>query len=284
MPGSTRSWIPALPLQARVRPPIRWEDVVTAQQTQARVIWALMLRETISRYGEYKIGFLWAFIEPLLTVLVFVLIFSAMRSDSPGGMPLIPFMLTGIVSFTLFKDPWTQMQNGISTNKSLLAFPQVTTFDVLIARALMAISISLFVLAFMLGMAHLLGYESDIESPLGVLAIIGLMCIMGVGLGFLFAALEPIMPSVKQVSSLIMGRPLFLGSGLFFIADTIPVQVREYVLYNPLLHCMELLRTEYFHEFHSAHGSWSYVSAWAFGSLAVGLAAHRGLRRKAFNS
>jgi len=276
------SWMPALPFQERERPPITTADVITALQTQARVIRALMLRETISRYGDYKIGFLWAFIEPLLTVLVFVGIFGAMRSDSPGGMPLIQFMVLGIVSFSLFKDPWTQMQSGISQNKSLLAFPQVTTFDVLISRALMELAISSFVLAFMLSMAHLLGFESNVENPLGVLAVLGLMSTLGVGFGFLFASLEPIIPSVKQISGLIMGRPLFLGSGLFFIADSVPSQVREYLLYNPMLHCMELLRTEYFYEFDSQHGSWGYVSAWAFTSLAIGLAAHRGLRRKVY--
>jgi len=276
------SWIPALPYQVRERPPITRDQVFTAIQTQARVIWALMLRETISRYGDYKIGFLWAFIEPLLTVLVFVGIFSAMRSDSPGGMPLIQFMLTGIVSFSVFKDPWTQMQSAISQSKSLLAFPQVTTFDILVSRALMEIAISVFVLGFMLTMAHLLGFTSNVQNPLGVLAVLGLMACIGIGMGFLFASIEPIVPSVKQVSSLIMGRPLFLGSGLFFVADSIPAHVREYLLYNPLMHCMELMRTEYFHEFESPHGSYSYLCAWAFGSLAVGLAAHRGLRRKVY--
>lgn len=277
-------WLPALPLQERERPPITLAAIGQALQTQARVIWALMLRETISRYGDYKIGFLWALIEPLLTVLVFVGIFSAIRSDSPGGMPLIPFMLTGIVSFAVFKDPWTQMQSAITHNKSILAFPQVTTFDILVSRALMEIALALFVLAFMLSMANLIGYESSIERPLGVLAVLGLMACIGVGMGFLFASLEPILPSIKQVSSLILGRPLFLGSGLFFTADSVPAHVREYLLYNPILHCMDLLRSEYFYEFETTHGSWSYLIGWALGSLAVGLAAHRGLRRKVFGS
>lgn len=280
MPG----WFPALPFQERERPPITPADVGKALQTQARVIWALMLRETISRYGDYKIGFLWAIIEPLLTVLVFVGIFAAIRSDNPGGMPLIPFMLTGIVSFTIFKDPLAQMQSAIMHNKSILAFPQVTTFDILVSRALMEIALALFVLAFILSMAHLVGYESNIERPLGVLAVLGLMACLGVGFGFLFASLEPLLPSIKQVSALIMGRPLFLGSGLFFTADTVPEPVRHYLLYNPILHCMELLRSEYFYEFESGYGSWGYLTAWSMGTLAIGLAAHRGLRRKVFSN
>jgi len=222
------SWFPALPLEARERAPLRVADITNAIQTQARVIWALILRETISRYGEHKIGFLWAFIEPFLMVMVFVLIFAVMRSDSPGGMPLIQFMLTGIVAFGMFKDPMTQMVNAISQNRTLLAFP------------------------------------------------------LGIGFGFLFSSLEPIIPSVKQLTALLMGRPLFLSSGLFFVADAMPVQIREYVLYNPVLHSMELLRSEYFYEYETMHGDWGYLSAWSFGTLAVGLAVHRGLRRKVY--
>jgi len=286
-------WVPAMPslpsfsalfADARERPPITLAGVFKAMQTQARVVWALMLRETISRYGDYKIGFLWAFIEPLLTVIVLVGIFSAVRSGNPGGMELIPFMLTGICAFSLFKDPLTQMQTAISQNKTLLAFPQVTTFDVLMSRALMEVSIAAFVFAFLLSMAHLFGFESDIERPLGLLAALGLLTTIGIGFGFLFASLEPMIPSIKQVSSLMMGRPLFLSSGLFFTADSMPPQVREYILYNPILHCMELLRSEYFHEFDSSHGSWTYASGWAFGVLAVGLASHRGFRRKVYRN
>jgi len=209
------SWLPSLPFEQRERPPIRLDAIYRAIQTQARVIWALMLRETLSRYGDYKIGFLWAFIEPLLTVLVLVAIFSAIRNDNPGGMPLIQFMLLGIVSFSIFKDPLMQMTGAISQNKSLLAFPQVTTFDVLISRAFMEVAIAAFVLAFMLAMAHLLGYRSSIEHPLGVVAVLALMATMGTG-------------------------------------------------------------------FESLYGDWGYVCSWAFGSLAVGLAAHRALRRKVY--
>ena len=176
------------------------------------------------------------------------------------------------------------MQSAISQSKSMLAFPQVTTFDVLISRALMEISIATFVLAFTLSLAHLFGWKSDIENPLGLLAALGLLATLGVGFGFLFASLEPIIPSIKQVSSLLMGRPLFLSSGLFFTAESVPPQVREYLLYNPLLHCMELIRTSYFYEFNSPHGSWAYAAGWSFSVLAIGLASHRGFRRMVYKN
>ena len=254
--------------------------VLMAFATQVRVINALILRETKTRYGNYKIGFLWALIEPLVGVTVFVTIFYNLRSGSPSGMPLVPFMLVGFVSYSFFKDPWGSMQGAISNSRNLLTFPQVTTFDVISARGILEILVNFFVLGFLLYTANLLGFEVRVERPLGILIACGLLCIFGLGLGFLFASVEPLIPSVKQLTN-VMGRPLYFTSGLFFTADTLPAAIREYVLYNPVLHMIELLRGEFFYEFETSHGSWSYASNWAFGTLAVGLLTHQALHKRA---
>lgn len=262
-------------------PKITLDDIKSALTTQVRVISALMLRETKTRYGEHKLGFLWAIIEPLIMVAVFVGIFSSIRSDSPGGMPLVPFMLSGIVPFTLFRDTMTQMQGAISLNRMLFAFPQVTTFDVIIARGLLEIILMGGVFMLLLLGIHIAGYPIKIENPLGVLAACLLIGMMGMGLGFFFASIVPIMPSMRQISTAVLGRPLFLGSGVFFIADTVPGPVREYLLYNPLMHMLELLRSAFFYEFESAYGDWTYATIWSVCTLAFGLLVHQAMKRKA---
>jgi capsular polysaccharide transport system permease protein len=103
-------------------------------------------------------------------------------------------------------------------------------------------------------------------------------------MGFLFASLEPMVPSVKQLSSQVLGRPLYFSSGLFFSADSIPAPVLHYLLYNPILHMIELVRGEFFYGFETNHGSWMYASAWSFGALALGLVAHQAMHKKAIVS
>ncbi|MFT6874696.1 MAG: capsular polysaccharide transport system permease protein [Granulosicoccus sp.] len=255
--------------------------VLAAIATQMRVVNALVLRETKTRYGNYKIGFLWALIEPLVGVTVFVAIFSNLRSDSPSGMPLVPFMLVGFICYGFFRDPWGSMQGAISNSRNLLTFPQVTTFDVILARGILEIMVCFFVLGFLLYMAHLAGFEVRCERPLGVLIVCGLLCIFGLGVGFLFASLEPLIPSIKQFGSQVMSRPLYFSSGLFFTADTIPAPIREYLLYNPVLHMIELVRGEFFYEFETSYGSWSYACTWAFATFAVGLLTHQAVHKRA---
>ena len=181
----------------------------------------------------------------------------------------------------MFKDTMQQLQGAISQNSSLMAFPQVTTFDVIVARALLEFAVLIVVLSVLLLGAGAIGYDISIEDPLLVFAACGLLSIMGLGMGFIFAALTPILPASRQVASAVMGRPLFLGSGLFYTAETLPPAVRDVLLLNPLLHLIELVRSAYFVEFDSAYGSWSYATTSAFTLLAFGMLVHQALRRRA---
>ena len=100
-------------------------------------------------------------------------------------------------------------------------------------------------------------------------------------MGFILASLKPLLPSVQQLSNAILGRPLFLSSGVFFSAENIPAEFREYLLYNPLMHCLELLRSSFFYEIDSPYGSWQYASIWAVSLLTLGLLMHQALRKRA---
>ncbi len=260
---------------------LNWSHIKDALETQSRVIHALILRETMSRYGVQKIGFLWALLEPVLMVTLIVGFMSMARTDSPSGMPLVPFMITGFIPFFMFRNTMNQLKSAISSSRSLLGYPQVTTFDVIIARVLLEAGVMLLVFAVVLTMAHLLGYQFRIENPLGVLVVCLALMALGSGLGFVLAAVIPIIPSVGQVTGLVLGRPLFMASGLFFTASSVPDPYRTWLLYNPIFHLLELLRSYFFYEFESAYANWTYAGSWVAGTLAFGMLTHQALRRRA---
>ncbi len=280
-PGAEAAYARALTESGAGRETLSVQSAVGALETQLRVIRALILRETKARYGEHKIGFLWALIEPALMVTVFVAFFAAMNAPTVSNMPIVPFMITGIVPFTMFRDSMGQMQGALASNRNLLGFPQVTTFDVILARGLLEGATLLCVFALMLGIAHVLGFEIRCEDPLGVLVVCALLTMIGMGMGFLLASVSPILPSMRQVGTVAFGRPLFLTSGLFYTADSLPMPFREYLLWNPLLHLLELQRDRFFHEFETPHGSWIYAVSWSVGLFAVGLTVHQAMRKRA---
>ncbi len=106
-----------------------YTEIKNAVVIQARVIHALMLRETKTRYGKHKLGYLWALFEPVLQVMVFVILFTMGGHETVSGMPLVLFVLTGVTPFILFRNTMQQGLNAIDANRALLTFPQVKTFD-----------------------------------------------------------------------------------------------------------------------------------------------------------
>jgi len=232
-------------------------DVLNALIVQGRVLNALVLRETKTRYGEHKMGFVWAFIEPMVMVSIMYVVFGIFGSLATGNVHVASFMIVGFVPFMMMRNTTTQTQGAISQNTALLGFPQVTTFDLVLARALLELAVLLAVLGIMMLGAGLLGVDIRCENPLGVLTACCLLWMLGLGLGFMFASLAPIIPSTRQITTQIMGRPLLLASGLFYTVDSLPDHIRYYLLFNAVLHLVELTRSEYFYEIQTAHASWT---------------------------
>ncbi len=243
----------------------------TAFTVQCRVLHALILRELKSRYGNRRLGFLWALIEPLLFISIFVAGFHLLGRGSQGGLPAPLFFVAGFSPFFLFRDVFSQVKSGAQGHQTLLMFPQVTRIDLLIAKVIVnsLVSISVF-LVLMVGL-YCIGYHYNIDNPIGVLIGFALMISIGLGMGLVFGAIAIRYEFISSITNPILGRPLFLTSGLFFSASMLPPKAREICLYNPLLHCIEYIRSSLFVGFDSRYVDLQYVSIFALVLVSFGL-------------
>ena len=84
--------------------PLRPQPTVfAALQTQLRIIYALMMRETRTRLADAKLGYGWALLEPVLHILMLSLVFAVMmRGRPPIGEKFFIFYYTGIIPYHLF--------------------------------------------------------------------------------------------------------------------------------------------------------------------------------------
>lgn len=257
------------------------QEILKALELQARVVAAIILRETKSRYGEHRLGFLWVFIEPVLFVLGFAVLHSLMGAQENQGMSPELFMLTGLLPYMLFRDVMSQVSASINGNRALLAFPQVTTFDLIFARALLELGTVIAVFTILVTALVFAGQEVRIERPLALFGSYILAFCTGLGLGAILAAISPFFPSVKQIAAQVFGRPLLFTSGIFFTAGQLPESVRNALLYNPLLHVLEWSRSAFFPSFESQFVDFGYMTLFCFIVLTVGLALHSILQKKA---
>jgi len=253
-------------------------DIIGALEVQGRVIKGLILRETKSRYGRHKLGFFWIFIEPIFMVALFLAFKLIIASPTSGGMPDVYFIITGVVPFALFRQTMSMLDMSIIKARALLAFPQVTTLDVIISTIILEFSILLFVFGAMVIGAAVFFEPIRIENPLFVLYSTLLLGVTGAGFGLVFASVIPLLPSVKNFSALILGRPLFFTSGVFFTLDMLPEVARDILIYSPFIHMIEMVRSGFFIQFESAYMDVHFATLFALGSLLFGLLMHQALK------
>jgi ABC-type polysaccharide/polyol phosphate export permease/Flp pilus assembly protein TadD len=261
----------------RPRPPPGWFE---ALQTQVRVIHALIIRETRTRFGDSKLGYGWALLEPILHILMLSLVFAVMMHGRPPiGDQFFIFYYTGIIPYHLFVHTSTSMTYAITSNGSLLQLPLVGTFDVLMARALLELVTDTLVAVILLAGFGAIGIGALPQDLTGVSAALLVVWVLGCGFGFLNAVVNAFTKSWDKIWAQLT-RLLYFCSGIFYVPGIMPDWIRDILSWNPVLHGVDWFRSSFFREYEPHWLDRSYLSAVALAALLVGLGLQRTLRRR----
>lgn len=258
------------------------KELRQALRVQGRVLYALILREALGKYGKSKIGYLWALFEPIIQVLVLVAIFSFLGRKSPVGGDLAVFFTTGIVPWLIYSNIASRLSGALGANQALLAYPHVTPFDVLTGRALLESITMVVVFTLIVITLQLSGKALPIYSLFNVLIGILLLTIFSIGIGMLNSAIRIYFDSWDKLFSA-ANRPLYFLSGIFFTAASLPPQVREYLQWNPIFQYIEWIRSGFFATSTSYYINHEYAFGSAMIMFLIGLSLTQYTREKARN-
>jgi len=247
---------------------------------QFEVLNALILREMKTRFGAHQLGYLWAVIEPSLWIGTFVGMFAMVGRTAPDGMETVSFIATGLLPFTLFRESVGRAVSAVAGNKGLLFYPQIQPLDLVLARAVLECVTLMLVFAVIICTAAIWSdrwpHVADwLRFTLGFIAAAAL----GSSLGLLLLGLSVFTPTIERLYGPML-RPLFWFSGVFYTANGLPAPVRDFMLYNPVLHIVELVRSGWFVEYRSLHADPGYVTAWIIALSFAGLVVERVARRR----
>jgi capsular polysaccharide transport system permease protein len=116
--------------------------------------------------------------------------------------------------------------------------------------------------------------------PIEPLLVAGGFCalaLFGMGVGMINAVISWVIPAWEKVYDLIT-MPLFFMSGVWYIPDLLPVNFRNIIVWNPVLHGVEWVRRGFYANYGERTLDCSYLLSCALGTLLFGLAAERALR------
>ena len=246
-------------------------------------MFALFIRELKTRFGRFKLGYLWAVLEPFFAILALCFIRMAMGSGKIEGLEFPIFFASGILIYKLFGSIGTAAIGLVESNLALMNYQRIKPIDPVIARSILEILIGATAMATILGGLYWLGFEFEWNNTLGVIGVFVLMCAFSFGFACLFATISLLFQEFKKIAPIVI-QPLFFISGIFFSTNAIPEYLLPYLLWNPILHAVELGRNMMFIEYHCPHASWTYLVGSALISVAFGLSLFRLYQRKLVTS
>ena len=238
-------------------------------------VWnALFLREAIGRISDGRAAWLWLLLEPVAHLAILMAIFTLIRNRVLPGVDFAVFLAIGILAYNLFRTSAMRSMAAISANQALFAYRQVKPVDVVLVRAFLEGVIQLFVGLLLFAGMSLLGFDVLPRDPLTVLVVFVVFWLFGTGLGLILSVGSTLVPEIGKVANLCF-LPLYFVSGVLFTPAMLPPALREWLLLNPILHGVELLRGAFLSGYHVISGvDFFYVVAFAFASFFFGLAMH----------
>lgn len=248
--------------------------MASAVVTQARVLGALILRETRTRYGQSSLGYLWALTEPIAFVAVLAGIFTAVGRTPPLGNSIVLFFTTGVLPFLLYRNLSNSVGSAIQSNQALLTYPIVKEIDTLAARGVLEVATSLLVMFIMFYALFLMGIATPPVRPYAVIGALAGLSLLGFGMGIINAVIMEHFSSWQNIHAL-LSRPLFFISGVFFTVDSLPKTVQEIIIWNPILHGVEWLRYGFYMNYRGNSFEPNYLMFWGLGVTLIGLASER---------
>lgn len=184
-------------------PQQKWTDVIESKDSLFRLnlkevwqyrdlVFMFVKRDFISSFKQTILGPLWFFINPILTTIVFTLVFGNIASLPTDGIPPVLFYLAGNTLWGYFSTTMLSVSNVFTGNAGIFGkvyFPRLVTPISTIISSFMRLGVQLILFFIVLGYYY---FRGEVQPNLWALfspVLIIFLAIFSLGLGMLFSSL-----------------------------------------------------------------------------------------------
>ncbi|WP_244327632.1 ABC transporter permease [Roseibium sp. RKSG952] len=212
---------------------------------------------------------MWAVLDPVLTISILTIVFSAIARVPPLGRSFALFFATGYVAFYIYRSTTEQVCKAVEANRALLNYPVVQIYDAIIARFFLQAATLFVVFILMFGTLYLIvPFEKIDLEPILIASMISIS--LGAGVGICNVVWFHMSSTYEQIWGII-NRPLFIISGVFFLPESIPHPYREWLLWNPLVHVIGYFRSGFYPTYRANYVDLPYVIGLSVFCIVFGL-------------
>ena len=224
-----------------------------------RIFAASILRDMRTRFGRSYYSYLLAILWPLSHISIICGVYYMTSKYVPIGDDPAIFVVTGVVPFIFCLYPARFMALTIAQNKPLLQFSIIKPLHLIFARSVLetlSAATVFFVFATMLTLGNIDIMPENIYRAALVIAV---TIFLGLGMGSFGVVLGLVHPMVGVTVVVLVISLLYVTSGAFVSYNLFPENVRDVIWFNPLYHCVSILRSAYYEGFDADECSVYYV-------------------------
>jgi lipopolysaccharide transport system permease protein len=198
----------SLPL-IRIQPSRGWVGLRLEELWAYReLLYFLIWRDIKVRYKQTALGATWAIIQPVMTMIVFTVVFGNLAKLDSDGVPYTIFTYAALLPWTLFSNGLTSASNSLVAGQNLITkvyFPRLVLPISSVVAGLVDFAIASVILAGMLVYYEIVPTWNVVFLPLFIL----LALVTALGVGLWLAALNVRFRDVRYVVPFIVQFWLF---------------------------------------------------------------------------
>jgi len=231
-------------------------------------------RDFVSKYKQTILGPLWFLIQPILTTLMFTLVFGNLAGIPTDGLPPMLFYMAGTVAWMYFSTCLNTTSNTFISNASIFGkvyFPRLTVPISIVISNLIQFAIQFgLLLAFML-FYYLKGTVFHVNwYVLLIPYLIIIMALMGLGFGIIISSLTT---KYRDLTNLVaFGMQLWMyATPIIYPLSKIPEKYKIYIMLNPVTPIVETFRFALLGSGSVSQGQLIYCSVFTLVVLTLGI-------------
>lgn len=200
-----------------------------------KVLWGLAKNDIKSKFAYSILGTLWAFIQPLITLLVMWFVFQVGFKNAPvSNVPFIIWFSTAYLVWTFFSETLTAGTNCLMEYSYLVKKVNFRVSMIPLVKILSSSFVHLGFIVFIFFMLLVCGVPLSIYN-LQVIYYFLCTCFLLVGLCWLLAAIAPFVKDVVNIVGVVI-QIGFWATPIFWSPETMSPFVQQVLKLNPMFY------------------------------------------------
>lgn len=204
----------------------------------------MIWRDVKIRYKQAAFGIAWAILQPVVTTIVFTLIFSSFARFDTSDVPYPLFALSGVMVWLFVHTSITMASNSFVTNTNLVTKVYFPRLILPIAATFAALSDLIFSIVIVVLMMLYFGISPTSQIVTAPLFLV-MAIVLAASLGTLFSALNVRFRDVKFALPFLL-QVWMIASPIFYPPSLVSEKWRLVYAINPMVGILEGVRSSLF--------------------------------------